>query len=125
MRSSFFCCSLRLLLSSLTMSKIGLGAPGQGLLTRAPDPAIEAVTRLFALRRPRDEAGLVPESGAAVLRERQAVDGAAGLDANLGRFHLQTHPLAGLGQLAESQALRRLVFAPGNDVLAPVGAVQP
>ena len=72
-----------------------------------------------------NHAGLVPIDRAVELGEGPAVEHRADFETDLGRFDLQQHPLAGLGQLAHGDPAGGVRLAPGDQVFAPVGAVFP
>src|SRR5262249_27762161 len=80
------------------------------------------VEQLARLRGPRLEAGVVPENGAAVLCEREAVDDRAGFQLQLRGLDLQPHPLARRRQGTDLEPFGGAVLALVDQVLAPVGA---
>ncbi len=79
----------------------------------------------MALRRLRNDAGLVPVHGTVELRERPAADHRGRLQSHFLSRDFEAHPFALLWQGTDEAALTGVVFAPGDDVVAPVSPVLP
>ncbi len=93
------------------------GAPGRCV--------VEPDVVLGALGRARLDADAVPDRGAAVLGERDAVDRAARGEADGVRGDAEVDPCAGGREVAEAGAGGGVRLTPGDPVVPPEGAVLP